>query len=344
MPRPSVFVEVTNPAAAAGPTLILGPVTLAQSRSGGVSLRAPVSGTAAARLVPGSLGGVANACGSVDYLSVRVPNLAIATFESLEQPKDGRWSGVCLATLTPEKAKPGTYEWGHVGVFDANGAYGAAKPVRFTIPGEGPQPACSDSQVLIHNRCVDLSQARPTVAAGTPEVAAGADGATTVRIPFSGASYYPVPASSLCGVLFPPGAGCAATGGNATAVKQSTEAAVAWGAVCLYTIAPACPSGRYTTGVGAIQIGGYQVQRPIVTVEVHAPKAKAIPTIVTGTATGLMFSEMVLGLPGLGALAIRAIRRADSELLLGTVVVFAVLICLARVVSTAVLAALGDRS
>jgi ABC-type dipeptide/oligopeptide/nickel transport system permease component len=59
--------------------------------------------------------------------------------------------------------------------------------------------------------------------------------------------------------------------------------------------------------------------------------------VITGVMTGLMFSEMVFGLSGIGALAIRAIRRSDIELLLGVVVVFATLICIARLLSTIVL-------
>jgi peptide/nickel transport system permease protein len=65
-----------------------------------------------------------------------------------------------------------------------------------------------------------------------------------------------------------------------------------------------------------------------------------VPTfekVMTGAVTGLMFSELVFGMPGMGALAIRAIRRADIELLLGVVVVFASLICLARLFSVVVL-------
>lgn len=59
--------------------------------------------------------------------------------------------------------------------------------------------------------------------------------------------------------------------------------------------------------------------------------------IMTGIITGLMFAEMVFGLPGIGALAIRAIRRSDVDLLLGVVVAFSLLICLARLVSTGIL-------
>ena len=65
-----------------------------------------------------------------------------------------------------------------------------------------------------------------------------------------------------------------------------------------------------------------------------------VPTfekVMTGAVTGLMFSELVLGMPGIGALAIRAIRRADIELLLGVVVVLAGIICIARFISSILL-------
>lgn len=66
--------------------------------------------------------------------------------------------------------------------------------------------------------------------------------------------------------------------------------------------------------------------------------------IMTGTVTGLMFSEMVLGLPGLGVLAIRAIRRSDVELLLGIVVVFSALICVARLFSAVIISCYRTKS
>jgi ABC-type dipeptide/oligopeptide/nickel transport system permease component len=59
--------------------------------------------------------------------------------------------------------------------------------------------------------------------------------------------------------------------------------------------------------------------------------------VMTGIMTGLMFSEMIFGLPGIGTLAIRAIRRSDIELLLGIVIVFATLICIARLISMTII-------
>jgi ABC-type dipeptide/oligopeptide/nickel transport system permease component len=58
--------------------------------------------------------------------------------------------------------------------------------------------------------------------------------------------------------------------------------------------------------------------------------------VVTGVLTGLMFAELIFGLPGIGVLAIRAIHLADVELLLGVVIVYVGLICLARFVSALV--------
>jgi ABC-type dipeptide/oligopeptide/nickel transport system permease component len=54
----------------------------------------------------------------------------------------------------------------------------------------------------------------------------------------------------------------------------------------------------------------------------------------TGVISGLIFSELVFGMPGLGALTIRSIRRADTELLLGVIVVFTGIICISRLIST----------
>lgn len=55
--------------------------------------------------------------------------------------------------------------------------------------------------------------------------------------------------------------------------------------------------------------------------------------VVAGALTSLMFSELVLGLPGVGNLAVRAVRRSDLELLSGVVLTFCVLICAARIAS-----------
>ena len=65
--------------------------------------------------------------------------------------------------------------------------------------------------------------------------------------------------------------------------------------------------------------------------------APTLEKAMTGIITGLMFAEMVFGLPGIGALAIRAIRRSDTELLLGVVVVFSLLVGVARLLSIFIL-------
>lgn len=67
----------------------------------------------------------------------------------------------------------------------------------------------------------------------------------------------------------------------------------------------------------------------------------SIEKVVASTLVGLMFSELVLGLPGVGALAVRAVRRSDVELLAAIVVVFSVVICTARTISAAARHAYG---
>jgi ABC-type dipeptide/oligopeptide/nickel transport system permease component len=55
----------------------------------------------------------------------------------------------------------------------------------------------------------------------------------------------------------------------------------------------------------------------------------------------LMFTEVVLGLPGIGSMAVRALRRSDPYLILATVLVFAVIINTMRVVAVGLRYAYG---
>ena len=50
-------------------------------------------------------------------------------------------------------------------------------------------------------------------------------------------------------------------------------------------------------------------------------------------AAGLLFAEPILGLPGIGTTAVRAVRRADPDLLLGVTLVFSFSVVLARLVA-----------
>lgn len=65
--------------------------------------------------------------------------------------------------------------------------------------------------------------------------------------------------------------------------------------------------------------------------------------VMTSAVTGLMFSEMILGLPGLGTLTVRAVRRADVELLLGVIVILSTTICTMRILSATIVAIFARR-
>lgn len=58
--------------------------------------------------------------------------------------------------------------------------------------------------------------------------------------------------------------------------------------------------------------------------------------VVSMLLTLMLFAEPIFSLPGIGTIVIRAVRRSDSELLLGMVLVFAVLINLSRITAAAV--------
>lgn len=53
-------------------------------------------------------------------------------------------------------------------------------------------------------------------------------------------------------------------------------------------------------------------------------------------AAGLLFAEPILGLPGIGTTAVRALRRADPDLVLGVTLVFAFSVVLARLAAVGV--------
>lgn len=53
-------------------------------------------------------------------------------------------------------------------------------------------------------------------------------------------------------------------------------------------------------------------------------------------AAGLLFAEPILGLPGIGTTAVRAVRRADPDLVLGVTLVFSVSVVLARLSAVAI--------
>lgn len=53
-------------------------------------------------------------------------------------------------------------------------------------------------------------------------------------------------------------------------------------------------------------------------------------------AAGLLFAEPILGLPGLGTTAVRALRRADPDLVLGATLLFAFSVVLARLAAVSV--------
>lgn len=53
-------------------------------------------------------------------------------------------------------------------------------------------------------------------------------------------------------------------------------------------------------------------------------------------AAGLLFAEPILGLPGIGTTAVRAVRRADPDLLLGVTLLFSFSVVLARLVAVGI--------
>lgn len=61
--------------------------------------------------------------------------------------------------------------------------------------------------------------------------------------------------------------------------------------------------------------------------------AEVVPSlekVLVMIAAGLLFAEPILGLPGIGTTAVRAVRRADPDLLLGVTLFFALSVVLAR--------------
>mgnify|MGYP001573526310 CR=1 FL=1 len=65
--------------------------------------------------------------------------------------------------------------------------------------------------------------------------------------------------------------------------------------------------------------------------------AEMLPTIekvVAGTLTGLVLAEFILGVPGLGLLTFRTVRRSDVEMLGGLVLFFAAVVATTRFAAT----------
>ncbi len=75
-----------------------------------------------------------------------------------------------------------------------------------------------------------------------------------------------------------------------------------------------------------------------------AELAPSLEKVLVLIAASLLFAEPILGLPGLGTAAVRAVRRADADLVMGVTLVFALGVSIARVAAVGVRARFGLRA
>lgn len=308
-----VALMLVSLSGSAGLTITVGELTVTRNSDGSVTVAYPVSGTAESAVSTGTMGSVRNPCGSVSSLTTMSRSLAIATFVTLRQPSNGQWSGKCSVTIPRDKALDGTYTLDQVSIFDATQRSASARSVRFQVSGPNA-PRCSDTEVLIHHRCVDQAATTPTLASSQFSVVKNPDGSNTAQRTISGTSYYGAPASLCDGLSTPQASGCRIVT-STTDVKAPTDRDVNWSYTCNHRIPGTCASGRYQASAFPNKIGPYDLTVPQRSVMITNPNAIPLPTIVVGPVTSTRNADgsvtVSLALSGTSAAALVSYQQGS---------------------------------